>query len=759
LFDENELDSWQQFFYLASDLKDEKFGSTIRVKNEDTRKDLRMFKSLIESVFSPHNVSRPKMKTLNSLEYLADESNDFFDKQDIDNLFISEYYHYPGIRSLDIHDIRIPIDSFRSDNVFNEIKGQISSPNMVVLLGDVGEGKSTFLSKLALDLANNKSEQQYYPIIIDMLKHNHLLESENKRNIPNKFWKAVSDHIATCLQEDHDILISNVITREISKSKESIIALEASLNATLAMLKGKYSDRVSKKQIHESKRLVEPYSQILQAANELNKHKLRLVVIFDNLDTYYSDHERFMLFKSSWMKVETKVKTIRNIFLGVADKFYNSKISLIFTARPYVYTHIFQSGLHESSNGKLKSVYMLDTDDINPSQPVESRFNMLNDLVVKKIAVDDTIPPGKKKILEQIVDEFVSLLSQTSRDRDPINKLYQASNQGFRSVVNFYQGLHIDKNLFQRYFTHDILYLYLLSNRSLYSQITPEEYPDQPVSHFPNVFLINCDVYYNNNCPESRKPHRLTYWLKYLILAIVHHKKRINIKYILNILQSYDDNAVRLCLGSLSTANETNCLNLEFPFDINGLRQIEDSTVVTMTRRGKFLFENNNSFSFEFMQLYFDDWLLPRPLPQYFSTANIEISQLLKSENSEKSYSYDYLLDADWVQYNNGRKNIIRRKAKQALLLLSILRSAQTYEMEEYSQTWLDIKQLLGQNNDLFLGDAVLKKLQDNIISTAFFLLNKNEQFRQELRDWQDILSKNKQYFDDFFAIMKTSNT
>lgn len=566
-------------------------------------------------------------------------------------------------------------------------------------------------------------------------------------------------HVAKYLEDlegESDLLMPT--NKLIQKEKQESVTKspELDISAIIAKLKLGIQDTQSTKHIEVSSRPIEHFAQLVDASRALkDRYNIRLVLIFDNLDTFCYEHERYILFQKGFDKLQSKINFLHMIFWRVTNNLLNSEMSFIFTARPYVYAHVFQSQVQDIPQGRISSIYALKQGDLKPDLPITTRLEMLKALAVKLKNING-IPEGKKKAVTKLADEFIAILSTIiAKKKEPFNKFFPLANQGFRSMVDFYQELEHHRDIFPRYFTHDVLYLYMLGKRSLYGQMLPPGIQLKQMSYFPNIFLINCDNVHNMSYAEACKPHRLTFWLKYLILLTVNCKREATIRYVLDILKSYDEHVVRLCLGSLSTSNEYNCLNFHFPMhtDSMTLPQIERSTSISLTNRGKYLLEDNYCLGFECLQLYFDDWLMPRPRIDQLPIENKSITVFLKPDIDNNTYSYDYLLNGDAVEYDKRRREIINIKSKQALILLAFLRSAQKYEMKAYAGSWNDIRNLVTRSNKELLSENIWGQLQDRIIDNAHRSSMKSGDLhlKAELEFLKNTLNANLDNFDQFF--------
>ena len=748
--------SWKKYFYNPNDLKSEKHGTIITPKVMNQSESNRYFQHLSRDVFSHHVLRNPRQLEFSQIRYSSRVAESFYRKEDISHLFVNEYYEYPDILPLPINGWGTAGDMIRSGKVFETILGQIADPKgIVVFEGEIGEGKSAFLSKFALDLKSLKSDKKYYPLIIDMHNYNDIVNGELESSAAPEFWYKIGEYIIEQLEKDQHIFIPSEESIADTIEKRKKVKGGLSIPAIIANFKASIEGIWIRKYVREQKRAIDIYKRIIIAAEELNSgYNTRLVLIFDNLDTFRYEHERYMLFKSGFKALKTRISTVHSIFWGVISRVFNSEISFIFTVRPYVYRHVFQTKLHYQREITINGRYRLCKPEAD--LPMYLRIEMLRKLVFN-LKDNKRIGKGKKDIIEEYVDEFTHALDTiiTKKDVEPFDKLLPLSNQGFRSIINFFESLYHHPELLFNYFSHDILYLYMLSKRSLYAQVPPDERYDNPVSFFPNVFLIMCDNYTNSRVPEANKPNRLTFWLKYLILSIVRYGTEVRIKDILQTLSSYDNHAVRLCLGSLSTTNEYNCLSLNFTGNINTLGEIEDTTYVSLSERGRFLIENDYCFSFECLQLYFDDWLLPRPTPEHMNLSNKDISELLEREFKDDTYSYDYMLNSNKYEYAASRKKIVLKKARQSLLLLCVLKYAEEYEMYIYKESWDKLKDLIGDSKVPFLSKENYTNIQRSIIEESCDIM-RDDAFRKGIEYFATQVDAESTNVENFFNKVKT---
>ncbi len=708
-------------------------------------KDNKQFQRIVEQCFGLHISYKPKKFLMKDIDFIQNEAIAFFDENDIKNIFITEYYDYPGMDCLDPDDTEKVVEQIPVKETFHELVSQLSGKNEIaVLMGNVGEGKSAFLSKFALDLkyAENLGKT-YLPITINVQHYENILDQGNPQEAVSEFLEKVCREIVNFLEKEKGHFIATETKRSRQEKSQVSLSGSSSLSAIIAKLKLMISTESSVTEEYVSSRQLDIFEQINEAAQRLDELNYRMIIIFDNLDTLCYKEERFMFFPDGYALLTTKIDIVKSIISNVLNVLRDSGCSFIFAIRPYVYTHVFQGEVQEILQNHAKYVFKIS--EIDPYLPIMQRLAMLKHLL-NKIENSKHVFEGKKAALKKNIHKFQEIVSKAQKYQDkPFIKLYNISNQGFRSMVKFYQMLKYHDKLFLRYFSHDIVYLYILSMRQLYSQVPPNNGKKLlHVSYFPNIFLIKCNNYINNKYPDAAAPHGPIYWLKFMILTVAISEERISVAKLKSIFSDYEDQAVRLCLGSLATVNDSNCLHLNFSEEHDNLHNLMETTFVKPTKRGAYLVDQFYCLGLECLQLYFDDWLLPIPVIDETELPE-EIFSLLQNNSSS---NYDYLLNGDSTEYTKARISLINKKAKQALLMIYILKHSLSYEMKRYPVSWKNLSEYI--DNDIF-NDTFFNEMIDRIINDSSDSMGKDAAFKLEMEEFNDSLKKYSGVYDDFF--------
>lgn len=291
-------------------------------------------------------------------------------------------------------------------------------------------------------------------------------------------------------------------------------------------------------------------------------------------------------------------------------------------------------------------------------------------------------------------------------------------------------------------------------------------------SHFPNLFLVRCDHAYNAVDKVACTSHLPIFMLKYLILVFCYCEKNTTVFNIINFFSSYPVHAVRLCIGSLGTANEYNCLDITVDGEFSELPSLEKSISVKLTRRGKYLIRNWFCFGFESLQLYADDWLMHRPILSRINFNDKYIENMFYGANVDK-INYNYLFSDDKEFHKNATIEMIRYKVKQSILFLYYILSASNYEKNAYNDTWKKLDNLCNKNCFFkigFLDFSIMNDLIREIEMSAWRAAGKDDLLLEEIKDFrrkyeQKILDAFTSYFSDFlsdqsvkFTLLKYAN-
>jgi hypothetical protein len=304
------------------------------------------------------------------------------------------------------------------------------------------------------------------------------------------------------------------------------------------------------------------------------------------------------------------------------------------------------------------------------------------------------------------------------------------SHQGPRGVIQFLSEFAFDirKNseAFDRVFHNqprNLLRLYISNCRKRYTQNQ---------NHFPNIFLVDCDINPNPDFPKAYKKHRQTYWLKWIVMKLIDEAPghQISFQTLHKLLCSqlqYEDHLVRLVIGSLSTPVTNGCISVNYP------NHSVNSRELSLTRRAKALTRENYSkafsgvpfcFSFDYLQLVADDPLMSYP------------SQWV-NEIVLKDISLDYTL-REQNEYHRGAIGYLRKKMPASLVFLQVLESSWNRESQFISALGEDTVKKITPNFDkirtslLAAFNSILFSWQEERDQLHIELLNRSKQLTKD---------------------------
>jgi hypothetical protein len=327
-------------------------------------------------------------------------------------------------------------------------------------------------------------------------------------------------------------------------------------------------------------------------------------------------------------------------------------ITVIIAARRYVYEECLHTCPDESTYEFTGPVFQID--NVGEISILLSRISLLETAIDKLVHdsfysrhceyLGSTLE--RLKILfgiEESKDGYVS-----GRGAVVMRMIRNLCHHGNRDLVGFLTHLRLDyrkdSELIERFLydkPHTLLPLYITDLRVRYTQKR---------GHFPNLFLVDSMVSIDPDFPNAHLPHKHTYWLKYLILAYVNARQNkietVNqIKRLFVTLGGYEEHLFNLALGSLCTTKESRCLEPEAVENCMPRR-------VRVTSRGEALmksWENDKMsfcFSFNYLQLVVDDYLMSYPISIYPRVYNegLDLEYLFEVSDEYGKKSRDYLL-------------------------------------------------------------------------------------------------------------------
>lgn len=400
----------------------------------------------------------------------------------------------------------------------------------------------------------------------------------------------------------------------------------------------------------------------------------RFFIMVDNLDQYYYLFDRGGFCEEGDVSRSSACRKMSDLvmsFTSPQGALGNIGASVLFVMRKHTLDYV------------KASLYAVEG-QIFPS-PAAGVYRL------KKVPLEDVVL-SRRKLMEKAVDLMPARIRKelfgssmgslfdaflesrgANINRQMINSLERLSSHGHRESINHLAGFKwgvCEKDLIDRFFTQfgPFLLSFMLGRKRRYSQ---------RFSRFPNMFLVRGDAEYANDefTPARLKaPHRQTYWLKYLIVALINSYASmdyaIRISDVIEIFttKGYERHIVELVLGSLCQVDGAYMVEPNWIAD--GTNSCLAAGELKMTERGKAFFKLGDIFSFLYLQLVVEDNML-------------EIPKVCAKDYSYNWSDYNYMTH-EQDSYNAGIRSMVLLKAKQVALFIEILESAYIAEKSRY---------------------------------------------------------------------------
>ena len=631
------------------------------ILNTETGNDAeRYFRQLTGRVFHHHIVSIPILSEPQWPDHYAD--NSLPPRECISYLFHTKHY-CPVNVSMGIHGSVIAFDRFISD--ITRISEDKSENNVRYLVGDIGFGKSSFVSNIIVNYGKEWVEDKnLIPIRVDLdVEADHLFIHAHE--IITQLYEKILEAFRSLAIVPEDKLTEVILESNIPHMKNAKDVLLVDLEARFANFI-KMLTKVSEK---------------------------RILLIIDNLDFLYHLYDRG-LFTLNFSSFHPPTDEQKQLLESTEDahRMIQYLVKVFLESRS-----LAKAGINVLIVLRKDSLihYMTATRVEVPPQfdprlhtyhisvpPLETVYSSHVELLIETIRrLPDT--PVKETYLSATESLMMSPYETVQRKR-LLQDMMCLARQGLRDIIMHYSGFvwlpiginqtgehHMIIQRFQDQYAPSLI-AYILGANRLFSQFT---------SKFPNMYLVRSDCFQERDVPWGHllSQHRHTYWLKRLILSFVagmeSQGELVTPKVITDLFSEYDDDRlcyeesiVRLVLGSLSQTESSSVFNLEFvPSENRGSHVIKS---LRLTNRG-WLLANRFSDTFIYLQLITDDHLLPIP-------------SCVADEFQYTNLDYGYLVERR-DPYKQHLKSILRRKVRQVMIFLEVLRVSLEYEKNVFS--------------------------------------------------------------------------
>ena len=694
--------------------------------------------------------------------------------------FYKELYEFPKVIRKEYSSVGGNmqfVKEIESSKIFSEIHERLQDDKNIFITGEIGSGKTTLMKRLYIDLYT--SNLSVYPIYIDILEY----EKEIQEDESKFFEKLVADI-------KKKLGVSAIQYEESTETSENnSLENETGIGVGLPGIGGtktKTNTSLNSQKIESVRESFESQEIPFILRNIYSSEEKKVIFLIDNLDTLNYENERFMLFDGDKafgkFKIKTQIaKKLLRELLSWQDEIGRDKVGYICAFRPYVRT-LFKLTQANNNEENLKLITEYEIVGNYADEVIEKRIELFEEIIN---FYSEILPQGTQKGISSLIDRYKNIFNKKKNSsgvyptlsQHVLGELSHIANQGYRTIVNFFCNL-VEINisfLEERNLNHNLILLYKLSFSKYFSQIIPPRCDSRKDNHsgkefsYPNMFLVVADKNCNKEVSDICEPHEFSYWLKYLILLfVVYKKEKILLKDLINTFSegknSYRRNLVKLAIGSLGTANEYNCLQYDFRrSNIENLDELIDNTYVYPTEIGKNIIEKSLNFDISDLELFVEDWLLPKPrYDKIFCKNKEKIKEYLDRpiiENEEINYGY---LNGS---YRNGReylKNMVVYKAKESLLFLYYLEISMNWEKEKHESVWEKIQEVVGneqifrenffQEKRKFLIDTVIQKI------LGFLEEREKENIKKHLGNFNELLNQERECFNNFFKKVYENN-
>ncbi|MGZ0079225.1 hypothetical protein [Methylomonas sp. YC3] len=572
---------------------------------------------------------------------------------------------------------------------------ELGSNTYTYIVGDVGVGKSLFVISLFRQIAfagkkvpyQVQDEGGYIVVPVYVNVDDKLEDNGNLRPIDDAwFEKNIIDLITTRLRSNPTL--------------ETISEL------------GRFIDPVDTGFVNRIRKLTQ----------HLARRKLRLVLLVDNVDRYHFHYSKYRFStKYKYLQREAVVRNLKYLIscLTSRNELGWCGLCVVIICRDYVHEYL-RAGCNDHSEkdrefGRAHKLVLQDDQEV-----LQARLRLFDEAL--SVIPQEWIGKTKNAYLTAL-QSLLANQDAGERLRPEIELILRLGNHGYRSLVEFIDRLEFDladTEVFERLLmrqSKNLPSLYLLNLKRRYSQ---------RVGHFPNLFLVDARAAVPDEFAMAHPEHRPTYWLKYFILKVIAKNKSRRIEQLLRLFSTigdYDEDLVRLVVGSLCSTNDSRCIDVDASGEI--LRSEPDLYV---TPRGHQLISRSDAFGearvefcfeFNYLQLVVDDLWLSIP------------NDLITSIASE--YDYAYLIKRG-DEYSKYASLMVTTKAKSVIAFAAILASSLRTEMKHMPR----LREYLKKNE--LLPD--MNRIQETLLDTCTGL------YRRVSKSDDTEIAELKKYFD-----------
>jgi hypothetical protein len=524
------------------------------------------------------------------LHVLKGDSSRLFSKDNIDAYFVRNGMVPPTMTATsnqdidDMHDMKISFEEFvkyvTDPALIGEPgKGRQGENRITYLIGNAGVGKTSAVLKLCDSVRNsNYGDNEWLPVPVYKDFH------------AERVWNQLSAEaaLAASLQS-----LGQEFVRELSREERGV----------------KIPDEINFDVADSAE------DQLRQLCAFAAAKRYYPVFILDNGDRFFFENAKYRFIPEYARQQEWRLD---DTLVAIIDRF-ESEVALgkvgacvLLVCRKYVYRFCVRgSDAADLSNPVRRDHKVFQILNLNAGRVISSRLRLIDKAISKLDGVYTNAQMFRERF--EFLKSRLMVWENTSRT-SLLGTIWELAHQGHRTFLNFLSALPVDvrrdSTIVARIFQspHVLLRLYIANMHKRYTEAQ---------GHFPNVYLNDCTIDYQESFGRAHRSHVHTYWLRYLILQYARSnggpiRSEDIVKFFVGRL-GYEEHMVRYTLGFLSDPSSCNCLDIIKP---DNLKRHEE--VLELSRRGRILIEERGGreplcFSLDYLQLITDDYLLALP--------------------------------------------------------------------------------------------------------------------------------------------------
>ncbi len=686
----------RNFIHKKIHITSESINQHIKLQVNQKISDDREKITKIEQTFRPFNI--PYIPTTYKKQKHTDPYSDFFS----DMTYREEF-----TTILKYADTKIDLKQKNIKDIYSEQEiielitrlisdaSQLQNPNTaMMLLGNIGSGKTAFFSKIIFDIArSNTKDSQLYKLAIS-INFEAILNSDNR----------------------HSIAINEVI-------EELIKNINSTIKQSITKTKTKY-----------------------------NKHQsYKLILFLDNLDIVYQKFcEDYFISPEGHKFVD--------IFLGLVEKmlnrdFHEHSLFLVCALRGESVNAL--NDIEYGSPEKLNDFFSIRFEILNKNaQEIKSiitkRLKFASDLCQKE--------NFSEEIKTIVYNNYITFQKTTNINFEEIHNISSEGLRNTIDLFYRVTPSLFVNNVFDRFFIdgYYIKKLHFLGDSTEYTQakngifnifLNNAQYRQAEKGHLNNMSGLS-KVSNDRLIELSTIPHIHTYWLKYFILSYLYTIKfsqNVNSPSVNDLISffspkntpyRYEENLVRLVLLGLSESRHGKILDIVLSHTGNDINTFE------LSDRGKYILENI-IWTFDYLSIVVEDYWL-----QFPDEIQLEFNWLFEPETS-----YCYLTNKD--DFENMRKKSLEIKIKKVKLFLEILEISYEVEKEKIGGLFKDLEKKVTRISNAHFQLPSFPNIKNKIFQTIKnYSQECNVKLVGSLSLYTSIMNhKQKKFYKEFFQI------